>query len=103
MGNKAPALEPAPAPDVNEPPNHILCPITMDVISDPVVAEDGHTYERRAIKTWFKQGNQTSPITRAPLDSTKLIPNWTRLTSNEAMVDHKVRVYKSTEFCNQCI
>ena len=33
-----------------------LCPITHDVMVDPVVAADGETYERAAIEQWIRRG-----------------------------------------------
>ncbi|GLI65260.1 hypothetical protein VaNZ11_008749 [Volvox africanus] len=52
-----------------------LCPITQDVMDDPVIATDGYTYERHAIMQWLK--NKTvSPMTNAPMPGgTTLIPN----------------------------
>jgi Mg-chelatase subunit ChlD len=41
---------------------------------DPVIAEDGRTYERSAIQQWLAAGHRTSPITRAAISSV-LIPN----------------------------
>lgn len=29
-----------------EPPEEFLCPITQELMKDPVVASDGHTYEK---------------------------------------------------------
>jgi hypothetical protein len=55
-------------------PNEWLCPITLSVMRDPVIAEDGHSYERSAIEQWFGTSNH-SPKTGAPLRSTHLIPN----------------------------
>ena len=52
-----------------------LCPITQGVMADPVVATDGHTYERRAIEQWFSQGRLTSPVTNLRLNTTTLVPN----------------------------
>ena len=40
----------------------ILCPITQERIIDPVIAEDGHTYEKAAILQWFAV-RSTSPVT----------------------------------------
>jgi len=37
------------------------CPITKELIVDPVIAEDGFMYERLAIEGWFKSRN-TSPV-----------------------------------------
>ena len=59
-------------------PKEFLCPITHEVMRDPVVLSDGHTYERTAIETWLKKlGRTTSPMTGAPLESTALTPNFT--------------------------
>jgi hypothetical protein len=55
------------------PPHNFLCPITTELMDDPVVAMDGHTYERKAIATWFQMHN-TSPLTRAVIPTT-LVPN----------------------------
>lgn len=44
---------------------------------DPVIASDGHTYEREAIQRWLQQ-NRRSPKTGAPMqDVTTLMPNFT--------------------------
>lgn len=43
-----------------------VCPITQEIMQDPVVASDGHTYERAAITDWQKS-KSTSPITREPI------------------------------------
>lgn len=42
--------------------NSFLCPITQCIFSDPVIADDGHVYEKDAILKWFKS-NETSPTT----------------------------------------
>ena len=41
---------------------------------DPVIAADGHTYERAAIQQWL-QTRSTSPVTLLPLPHTRLVPN----------------------------
>lgn len=51
----------------------LKCKITHDIMTDPVIASDGHTYEREAITEWLKN-NDTSPITREKISNT-LIPN----------------------------
>ena len=62
------------------------CPITHLVFSDPVVASDGHTYEREAITRWLRSSTR-SPITRERLTSTSvnLTPNMTLRTLMEAI------------------
>lgn len=44
----------------------LLCPISMDFMEDPVMAEDGHFYDRKSITDWMKKNN-TSPITKQEL------------------------------------
>jgi len=56
------------------PPDNFLCPITNEVMDDPVVAMDGHTYEREAIETWFRRRN-TSPMTNQVIPL-HLVPNF---------------------------
>ena len=45
-----------------------MCPITQEVMVDPVVASDGHVYERSAILRCIQAG-QPSPLTRQVLSS----------------------------------
>ncbi|GAQ88942.1 hypothetical protein KFL_004720010, partial [Klebsormidium nitens] len=54
------------------------CPITRQVMHDPVIATDGFTYERSAIAAWLARSS-TSPMTNLPLsgDFRRLIPNRT--------------------------
>lgn len=57
-----------------EPPSEQVCPITYDVMRDPVMASDGHTYEREAIAAVLARPEPLSPMTREPLTPT-LLPN----------------------------
>lgn len=54
--------------------DHFICPISLEMMKDPVICEDGITYERDAISQWFETHN-TSPKTNAILYSKNLIPN----------------------------
>ena len=42
------------------------CPLTKDVMVDPVLAADGHNYERAALEQWLAR-NAFSPVTNAPM------------------------------------
>lgn len=59
--------------DQQDIPDHLLCPITSEMMADPVIAEDGHTYERAALMSWIER-NPTSPMTREPIGQ-MVIPN----------------------------
>lgn len=52
-----------------------VCPITMELMTDPVIAMDGHSYERAAIVQWL-QTNKRSPMTNEPLRSKVVLPNF---------------------------
>jgi hypothetical protein len=57
----------------------LICPITKNLMTNPVQASDGHTYERSAIEEWFKT-LQVSPVTKEPLKSLVVIPSHTLKT-----------------------
>jgi len=57
-----------------EAPDGFRCSITADFMTDPVMNQAGHTYERAAIERWFVHNN-TDPKTNAVLESKTLIPN----------------------------
>ncbi|KAA6399036.1 MAG: hypothetical protein EZS28_005436 [Streblomastix strix] len=50
-----------------------ICPITQEIMTDPVIAEDGNSYERQAIVDWLKI-KKISPITREPMNG-RLLPD----------------------------
>ncbi|KAK9827654.1 hypothetical protein WJX81_004095 [Elliptochloris bilobata] len=52
----------------------LACPITHEVLREPVVAADGWTYERSAIEMWL-QSHDTSPMTNDRMPDKVLIPN----------------------------
>ena len=54
-------------------PEIFLCPITTELMRDPVSTVDGLTYERSAIETWLAT-HDTSPLTGKVLESSMLIP-----------------------------
>lgn len=55
-------------------PIDFICPITHEIMRDPVVAEDGFTYESSAINEWFKM-KPFSPMTNLELSSIETLPN----------------------------
>ena len=56
-------------------PDCMVCPISCERMVEPVMASDGHTYERAEIQKWFNLHNTTSPKTRETLTSLVLTPN----------------------------
>jgi hypothetical protein len=72
-GEPAGALEASKAVEVL---HEYKCPITAEIMTDPVCTADGFTYERTAIAEWLRT-NDTSPSTGVRLACKRLIPNIT--------------------------
>lgn len=53
-------------------PEDFLCPITQELMIDPVATADGQIYERRAIEQWLEKSDK-SPLTNLPLKNKDLI------------------------------
>ena len=47
----------------------------QSILVDPVIAADGHTYERAAMAEWL-QHRKTSPVTGNKLPHARLVPNF---------------------------
>ncbi|OCL07298.1 hypothetical protein AOQ84DRAFT_342003 [Glonium stellatum] len=55
-------------------PPEYLCPISQELLEDPVISCDGFTFERKNIERWF-QIRQSSPLTGLVLENTDLRHN----------------------------
>lgn len=60
--------------DLNIPAD-FQCPITLEIMRDPVVVATGQTYDRSSITHWIESGHNTCPRTGQTLAHTNLIPN----------------------------
>ncbi|KAF0934112.1 hypothetical protein E2562_022784 [Oryza meyeriana var. granulata] len=71
-------------------PWYFRCPISLELMRDPVTVATGQTYDRASIESWVATGNTTCPVTRAPLADFTLIPNHTlRRLIQEWCVAHR--------------
>jgi len=73
--------------DENKLLESFIDPISRDIFVDPVMCQDGHTYERHMIQQHFKTNN-TSPSTNERLGDKTLIPNHAMRSATEAVVNH---------------
>jgi hypothetical protein len=48
--------------------------LLQKIMTEPVVAADGHTYERAAVQDWLLH-HKMSPVTGVSLAHTRLVPN----------------------------
>uniref|UniRef100_A0ACD5WR22 Uncharacterized protein n=1 Tax=Avena sativa TaxID=4498 RepID=A0ACD5WR22_AVESA len=90
--------------EVDEVPSYFLCPITLDVMRDPVTLPTGITYDRHAISRWLRLAgaakSATCPLTKLPVapdcDFTpnhtlrRLIHSWCALHRPDALEQHVV-------------
>lgn len=56
-------------------PDRFVCPLTLEIMRDPVMSRYGQSFERRAIMQWLAVGNVTCPLTRQRLRLSDLISN----------------------------
>ncbi|TVU14602.1 hypothetical protein EJB05_38078, partial [Eragrostis curvula] len=62
MERRTPALAPV------EVPTFFVCPISLEVMRDPVTLSSGITYDRDSIERWvFTDGHGDCPVTKLPL------------------------------------
>ncbi|CBI33734.3 unnamed protein product, partial [Vitis vinifera] len=58
-------------------PADFCCPLSLELMTDPVIVASGQTYERAFIRKWLDLGLTVCPKTRQTLAHTNLIPNYT--------------------------
>ncbi|TYH00643.1 hypothetical protein ES288_A10G295200v1 [Gossypium darwinii] len=57
-------------------PDEFRCPISLDLMKDPVIVASGHTYDRSSIAQWINTGHYTCPKSGQRLIHMALIPNY---------------------------
>ncbi|XP_020586123.1 U-box domain-containing protein 10-like [Phalaenopsis equestris] len=62
--------------DSLEIPEDFLCPISLELMRNPVIVSTGQTYERSSIQRWIDCGHSTCPKTRQKLQNHTLTPNY---------------------------
>jgi hypothetical protein len=58
-------------------PTHFRCPVSLDLMKDPVTLSTGITYDRVSIEKWIESGNKTCPVTNQKLLTFEITPNHT--------------------------
>ena len=60
---------------VREIPDYLRCPISDDLMEDPVLIESGNTYERSMIEQHFKTNGYFDPVSRQNVNPDFIYPN----------------------------
>ncbi|CAK8543603.1 unnamed protein product [Lathyrus sativus] len=58
-------------------PSYFRCPLSLELMLDPVIVASGQTYQRQSIQTWLDSGLNVCPKTHQRLNHAILIPNYT--------------------------
>eukprot|EP00929_Paragymnodinium_shiwhaense_P110871 TRINITY_DN7817_c0_g1_i5.p1 TRINITY_DN7817_c0_g1~~TRINITY_DN7817_c0_g1_i5.p1 ORF type:complete len:846 (-),score=160.16 TRINITY_DN7817_c0_g1_i5:120-2657(-) len=69
-------------------PQAFRCPLSGQIMRDPVATTDGHVYERSAIEDWFWKGHRYSPVTGLQLSGPSLTPQLALQAAIRAFVAH---------------
>lgn len=56
-------------------PKDFCCPVSLDLMRDPVIISSGQTYDRESISRWLEDGHCTCPNSGQTLNHTSLVPN----------------------------
>lgn len=67
-----------------EIPQYFICPISLQIMKDPVIAITGITYDRESIEHWLFQGNNNKSNTKCPVTKQPL-PRDSDLTPNHTL------------------
>lgn len=77
-------------------PEDFRCPISLELMTEPVTVSTGQTYDRASIQKWLKSGNLICPKTGERLSSTELVPNTTlRKLIQQFCADNGISMAKS--------
>lgn len=80
--HRPPTLQSAPSLDIvagsPDPiiPREFMCPLSRQMMTDPVIIASGQTYERSTITRWFAEGHKTCPKSRQIVEHTNFCPNF---------------------------
>ncbi|XP_073291558.1 U-box domain-containing protein 9-like [Primulina huaijiensis] len=83
-------------------PEEFKCPLSKELVRDPVIVATGQTYDRPFIQKWLKSGNRTCPITQQVLSHTILTPNHLiRDMIAQWCKDHGIKMPESVQYTNE--
>lgn len=83
-------------------PQHFRCPISMELMKDPVTISTGVTYERKNVEKWFyTYKKKTCPATMQAIHSFDMTPNHTLKRLILAWQNGKSQSNSSSSFSNK--
>jgi hypothetical protein len=90
-----------PLPSFQEPPEDYFCPISKEIMVDPVIAcKSGHVFEKTVIEQWLKT-NKTCPTCRCNIDTKEMRLN--RFMKGEIERWRQVRVEDNVQLRHDAV
>ncbi|CAG7868857.1 unnamed protein product [Brassica rapa] len=93
-------------------PEEFRCPLSNELMRDPVVLASGQTYDKLFIQKWLSSGNRTCPKTQQVLSHTGLTPNllindmiskWCKKVGVETMNQYQSNTKSNREVLNSLL
>ncbi|XLR67462.1 hypothetical protein S83_018134 [Arachis hypogaea] len=85
-------------------PPEFRCPISTELMTDPVILATGQTYDRAYIQRWLDEGHRTCPQTQQVLSHTNLTPNYlVRDMIAQWCKEHAIEMPKPVQDINQVV
>lgn len=81
-------------------PPYFRCPLSTELMLDPVIVASGQTFDRTSIKKWLDNGLAVCPRTRQVLTHQELIPNYTVKAMIASWLEAN-RINLATNSCHQ--
>lgn len=78
-------LSPSTESSAVQAPSSYYCPISMDIMVEPVMIATGQTYDKDYIERWLSQGHRTCPVTGQRLRHLELTPNFALRSAIQVM------------------
>ncbi|XP_022848956.1 U-box domain-containing protein 9 [Olea europaea var. sylvestris] len=83
-------------------PEEFKCPLSKELMRDPVIVATGQTYDRSFIQKWLKSGNRTCPRTQQVLSHTILTPNHLiKEMISQWCKNHGIRLSDSAQYLDE--
>ncbi|XP_022990647.1 U-box domain-containing protein 1-like [Cucurbita maxima] len=82
-------------------PDDFRCPISLDMMRDPVIVSSGHTYDRNSIAQWIDSGHHVCPKSNQRLIHVALIPNYAlKSLMQQWCQENNVNLFEPTKPCS---
>mmetsp|Transcript_129807 Transcript_129807/g.193253 ORF Transcript_129807/g.193253 Transcript_129807/m.193253 type:complete len:184 (-) Transcript_129807:40-591(-) len=72
---------------ITKTPEEYLCPLSHQLMTDPVVSVHGDTFQRDAILCWLAMDNDCCPFSGNPMSVQDIIPNYALRTRIQSWMD----------------